>query len=203
MLMMVGIGERIRRRREELGIKQEKLAELVGTNQQTISRIESGETTHSRYMPAILRALDMHEDPPSRPTIAIPRFGGRDLPVYASARGGEGETIMDFNPIDFTARPEQLANVKKSFAMYIVGDSMAPEFEQGDLAYVNPNLPYTIGKTVLIFKEQHGETTAIVKRLVRATSEAWMLEQWNPAKKFSVSRREWPFCHRIVGKWGG
>ncbi|MCF0106212.1 MAG: helix-turn-helix transcriptional regulator, partial [Holdemanella sp.] len=40
---MAHIGERIRKRREELGMSQEELAELMGyKNRSTIAKIESG-----------------------------------------------------------------------------------------------------------------------------------------------------------------
>ena len=37
------IGEKIRKRREELGLSQDKLADLVGTNRQMVSRYENGD----------------------------------------------------------------------------------------------------------------------------------------------------------------
>jgi transcriptional regulator with XRE-family HTH domain len=47
----------IRLARESLGWSQARLAELVGTTQQTVDRIEKGETTFSRYVEPIRRCL--------------------------------------------------------------------------------------------------------------------------------------------------
>jgi transcriptional regulator with XRE-family HTH domain len=46
--IQIAIGNRIRQAREQLGITQEKLADLVGRNQRSISQLENGE----RNLPA-------------------------------------------------------------------------------------------------------------------------------------------------------
>lgn len=55
---MSDIGDRVRAGREALGISQAGLAQRVGTSQQTIDRIERGETTHSRYIVPIMSILE-------------------------------------------------------------------------------------------------------------------------------------------------
>jgi hypothetical protein len=46
---------------------------------------------------------------------------------------------------------------------------------------------------------------ATIKHLIRWTESVWHLRQWNPARgenqDFTLSRREWPKCHRVVGKY--
>ena len=58
-----------------------------------------------------------------------------DLPVYASAEGGAG-IIITSEPIDFIRRPEPLLSVRDGYACYVIGDSMSPAYEQGDLLLV-------------------------------------------------------------------
>jgi SOS-response transcriptional repressor LexA len=197
--------DEIRRRREDLGMSQARVAELANTTQQTVDRVESGVTKHSRALARILQVLGL--DPPRMtvvPTEVVPRsFASSqgDLPIYASAQGGPGEMIITYDPIDYVARPDPLATVKDGYAMYIVGDSMSPAFEQGDLALVNPHLPFRNGDDVLVFREIGADVAAILKRLVRAGANEWTLEQFNPAKRFALPRVEWPRCHVIVGKY--
>lgn len=49
----------IRAQREKLGLSQARVAELAGTSQQTVDRIERGETQASRFIPEIRRALGL------------------------------------------------------------------------------------------------------------------------------------------------
>lgn len=218
---MVGedLGESIRRRRRALKLSQARLAVLatehaqVEINQQDIHRIEHG--AFSRALPAIRQTLDILEgSPPPEPMAPVtPRAGllpkplpssRGDLPVYASARGGPGEILFNYDPVDFVGRPDPVANVRDAYAMYIVGDSMEPALEQGDLAYVNPHLPARPGADVLIFRAWEGEFAAVVKRLVRPAAETttgrWVCKQFNPVKQLEYKRVEWPKCHVIVFK---
>lgn len=60
-----GNGAAIRAKREALGWSQAKLAELAGTSQQTIDRIERGATEHSRAIPRVMDALGIEFAPPT------------------------------------------------------------------------------------------------------------------------------------------
>lgn len=55
---MASGGEMIREMREQLGVTQANLASMIGTTQQTIDRIESGETKRSRYIDLAQQALN-------------------------------------------------------------------------------------------------------------------------------------------------
>jgi len=200
------LAEKILRRREELGLSQAQLAERAGTNQQTIDRIEGG--SNSRAIPRVLEVLQLGPDATAAVTRIVPKpvpIPGertpRQLPIYASAMGGPGEIIINYEPIDYVARPDPLASVRDGYGMYIVGDSMSPAFEQGDLALVNPHLPFQRGNDVLVFREMNGDVAAIIKRLVDASRDQWTLQQFNPPKEIKVDREEWPRCHVIIGKY--
>lgn len=197
--MIMELGPEIRRRRESRGWSQEELARRTGSKQQTIVRIESGETKHSRALPRIIDLLGIAQPRPA-PSLRI-ATDTKDLPVYASAQGGPGEMVVSYEPIDYVTRPEPLASVRDGYAMYVVGDSMSPAFEQGDLILVHPHVPYRPTDDVVIFRKSNEESATIVKRLVRATADQWTLMQFTPARTFSLSRKEWPQCHVIIGKY--
>lgn len=206
------IGRRVRDARIALGMSQDDLAKAAGTTQTTVEKIENSKSTRSRFLPAVFSVLrlPLEELAPSGATVLgstiarrvpPPVTSTRDLPVYSSAEGGPGGTIFSTDPIDYVVRPDPLANVKAGYAMYVVGDSMSPAFEQGDLILINPSLPYRGGDDVLIYRVEDGAYQAAVKRLRRATPDAWQLEQFNPAKNLSLPRRDWPTCHVIIGKY--
>ena len=64
----------------------------------------------------------------------------------------------------------------ESFALMVLGDSMAPEFAEGDVIVIEPEGLATDGSFVLA---QHGGEW-IVRQLV-AAGDAWRLRPLNPA----------------------
>lgn len=205
------LGEKIRQRREELKLSQKQVADRVSIRQQSYEAIEAGRTQRSKFLPRIaqLLGLPMSElDPEITPSPETAAQQGRplisperDFPVYSAAEGGAGEIIRSSDPVDWVPRPEPVARVKDAYGLYIVGESMAPEFEPGDIALVNPALPLVGNTTCILYAEREGEARAMVKRLLRATPKEWQLRQWNPKKDFSLSRKEWGICHRVLGKY--
>src|SRR6185295_16562687 len=135
-------GELIRTRRKALGLTQSRLATAAGTNQQTIDKIEKDAIRHSRFFARIagelgLRLEELIPDAvPRQPTSAIPGTtltGARDHPVHAAAEAGKGQIIVTSDAVDWVMRPAPLANVRGGYGLIVVGESMAPELEPGDI----------------------------------------------------------------------
>lgn len=135
-------------------------------------------------------------DPP------IATVGERDLPVYGSAQGGKGMTV-DPHPLEWVKRPAPLMSVSKGFAVYVVGDSMSPAYEQGDMVFVHPGLPLNRGDDALLVNMAgaDGEWSAIVKRVIGWSDKFWKLQQFNPRRDFDEPRAAFPQAYRIVGKY--
>lgn len=205
---METIAHIVKQRREELGLSQEKLAELAGTSQATIDKIENERSLRSKFLPEIFTVLGLPieqlishgqlrtgravvMDGQHRLTAVkdetIPAsalVGVADLPIYASVRGGaiDDSVLVSPEPIDYVKRPEPLARAKNGYGLYIVGTSMEPAFRQGDLALIHPNLPPKAGDEVVVCSvDIHGEHYAIIKLLTKVTAEKWHLKQYNPA----------------------
>jgi phage repressor protein C with HTH and peptisase S24 domain len=124
----------------------------------------------------------------------------RDLPVYGAAEGGDGVMILDNEPIEYKDRPANLVGVRGAYAVYIINDSMAPAYEQGDQVNIHPARPVKPGKDALfISTDEHGTEHAMVKRLVRATDKVWRVQQFNPPKNFDLPRNVWQRALRVVG----
>lgn len=125
-----------------------------------------------------------------------------DLPVYASAEGGGGAIIITSEPIDYVRRPEPLLSVRDGYGCYVLGDSMSPAYEQGDLLLVHPGRPVRPGDDCVFVRDQpDGAQHALVKRLLRMTAEKWRVRQFNPAKDFDLDRGQWQKVQLIVGKY--
>ncbi|WP_207483156.1 S24 family peptidase [Arenibaculum pallidiluteum] len=133
--------------------------------------------------------------------------GDRDLPVYASAQGGPGTMLISYEPIEWVKRPEPLFGVPRGFALYVVGDSMTPAYEQGDSILVHPTRPPLPGDDVLVVlgAAEDGMYEAMVKRLVAMDHQRLKLRQWNPPPgeepEFEIPRVDVTGIHLVVGKY--
>ncbi len=214
---MTTIGEKIRARREQLGLSQAQLGKQAGgISQATVDKIESGQTLRSKFMPQIAQRLGIPLDeiypelaggPPADVPPPVPGrviLPDRDFPVYASAEGGPGEIIRSTDPIDFIPRPAPVAHVKEAYGLVITGESMWPEFKPGETALINPKLPVVGDEVYVFYSEIDGEGRATIKHLKRAMPDAWHVMQHNPpdgkAKEFRLPRKDWRWAHRVFGK---
>ncbi len=215
--------ELVRVYREAKGWSQTELAKRVGTNQQTIEKIESGKTKRSSFLPQIFSALGIKLEllaeggkfvvrgGESHGVLIGPESlqvsGQKDLPVYGAAQGGSsGALILSTDPVEFVARPHPLMNVRDAYGIIVVEDSMSPEFEPGDIALVHTHLPPAIGHTCVFYAEREdGTVEALIKRLRRVAADAWQVRQWNPLEgekaDFSLKKSEWQKCHLTVGRY--
>jgi SOS-response transcriptional repressor LexA len=124
----------------------------------------------------------------------------RDLPIYGAAEGGGGVMILDNAPIEYGERPANLLGVRGAFGVYIVNESMAPAYEQGDKVHVHPGRPVKPGRDALFIAEtDDGTRHAMVKRLVKVTDKAWKVQQFNPPRTFDLLRKTWQRAFRVVG----
>lgn len=224
---METFGNLVKERREALGLSQEDLAAAANTSQGTIDKIENNRSLRSRFLPAVFTALGLPLDLLSQNSPAEIHFKKQaasqanqpilskaelvkdnDLPIFASARGGliEDSMIVTSEPIDHVKRPSPLSSVRGAYGVYVIGDSMSPVYEQGDLLLVNPHVPPRPGDDVILCSANgNGEHYAIVKRLIKSTSEEWHLRQFNPPAgqegEFFLDKYDWPISHLVVGSY--
>lgn len=145
---------------------------------------------------------DVLQNPPPIPGSAL--VGARDFPIYGAAQGGaSGHLIIDFNPIQHVRRPAILEGVRNAYGIRVDGESMVPAFRAGDIALIHPHLLPEADTDVVLFDHdpKTGDAEALIKHLTGFTDKLWKLEQYNPAKKFSEHRADWPICHRVVGRY--
>lgn len=127
----------------------------------------------------------------------------KDVPVHGVAACGEdGEFELNTgNPIDFVRRPERIAGSRDAYALYVVGSSMSPWREEGQVVYVAPHQPPKIGDYVVVQLRptKGGENPrAFIKRLVRRNEREVVVEQFKPAKTRSFPAKSVANVHRII-----
>lgn len=133
------LGEKIKKRREELNLTQEELAEKLGyKSRSTINKVELGKNdlTQSKII-AYAKALDttpnylMDYDNNIEP-ISLERNVVK-IPVLGRIPAGiPMEAIEDIN--DYIEIPESwLIGGAEYFSLEIKGDSMSPRYETGDI----------------------------------------------------------------------
>ncbi|SDE45962.1 LexA family transcriptional regulator [Rhodospira trueperi] len=182
------------------------LADALGRNSAVVTRILQGKRRlKADEIPAVAAYLEL-EPPPEVARVMIERTedmraSGRDLPIYSSARGGRTGMIVTFDPIEYVTRPEPLRDVRGAFGMYVVGDSMAPAYRQGDMVLIHPHRPVNQGDDVLLVKEDgDGVNEAMVKALIAMTDDEVRVRQYNPPRDLDpIPRAEVRNVMLIVG----
>jgi phage repressor protein C with HTH and peptisase S24 domain len=126
----------------------------------------------------------------------------RDVNVYGTLVGGDdGDFMFNGDVVDRVQRPRGLANVKNAYALRLVGSSMEPKYEEGDLIYVNPDRSPSIRDFVVIEMHPIEDGTpgkAYLKRLKARTPTKFVVEQYNPPKDIEFLRSAVKVLHRVV-----
>jgi transcriptional regulator with XRE-family HTH domain len=210
--------ERLQFARKRANLKQLEVARTLGVTSQAVSQWERGEAdpANEKLRPLaklygvtvcwILGGDEPMVDEFTRPAPQI--LGPRDLKVFAAAEGGPGEMVVSTDPVELVPRPWYMHEVRDGFAVLVIGESMVPAFEPGDMAVVNPRLPPMRGKDViLIGDEQQGEFRASIKRFEGSDARYWHLRQFNPPHgqkpELTWLKKDWPKALRVVGKYYG
>lgn len=143
--------ERIKELRKKQGLTQQKLGELIGANRASISQWESGDVSPSAdYLVALAKVfgvsahwLSTGKGSPELSNVEpamIPK--GTRIPVLSYVQAGqwremcEQATTFDGNVEYVTAGG---AVGPCGFGLWVRGDSMMPQFKEGDLLIVDPD----------------------------------------------------------------
>lgn len=142
---METIGERIRLRREQLGLSQEELAKALGyKSRSSINKIELGlqKLTQSKIS-STAEALQTTpyyimgwDDAVSRAFNVVPVGKQGMRPIYGSVSAGLGEYVEGDNEILGWETVEEKYATDEFFYLRVKGDSMSPKIEDGDLLLI-------------------------------------------------------------------
>jgi SOS-response transcriptional repressor LexA len=142
---MVGIGPKIRVRRERLGWSTTKLATLSGISQSFLWRLESGKAagswdTYTKIAGALGVSVDVFF--PNRSNVVEANLGWRRIPVldYAEAGRWTGVDPLPGNEKMRESIMTDLEHPPSTFAMRLRDDSMEPNFSDGDVVVIDTTI---------------------------------------------------------------
>jgi phage repressor protein C with HTH and peptisase S24 domain len=165
--------------------------------------IEALTGTDGAPLPAPSRAAPTSINPPPTPNarigaeIDLPNRSTmrRDLPIYGTAAGSDGDGAFFINfgdVVDRTYRPPSLLGNTKAYGLYIEGLSMAPAFDHGSFVVADPTKKVRTGDNVVVIvlqgDDEHAERMAYVKEFVKQTDSDLHLKQHNPSKPLTFPR---------------
>lgn len=191
------------------GKSQRGLAAALGLDPSAINRLLKGgrqlkasEIEKVRaYLdePSTGRSADAQSDNINR---AQQGTGDRIKVLGMGECGPDGWALWNGEVVDMVPRPPFLSGAPQGYAVFATGDSMSPRYEAGDLIYIHPGKPVTPGCFVLVQvlgKAEGDGPRAVIKRLGRRSGNKVVLEQFNPAKTFTLNTAEIVSMHRVVG----
>ncbi|MCT6874822.1 LexA family protein [Frischella perrara] len=165
---MNNLGKRIKARREELGLTQQEIAEKVGIKQQSYQAIESGETKKPRNLYELSIALKcdlawlLSGKEKEINNVEMIKIISHQVPLISYVQAGiwrEICEIKDSTGFDYVMTSLELS--EKAFALEIKGDSMEPEFKEGDIIIVDPIVKPMPGEFVVAI---NGDAEATFKK---------------------------------------
>lgn len=169
---------------------REALAPILGCNPDDLRIMPKNPATPGRGNDANLNEVVAHDR----------LLGAKDFPIFASARGGPGGMIVTYDPIEYKERPAPLAGVKGAFGVYMIGESMEPVYQTGDMLLIHPTKPPRANDDVLVVtSDGRGGDLALVKRLVRQSDSNLVLRQFNPPHDFDQPLTDGTRVMLIIG----
>lgn len=92
--------------------------------------------------------------------------------------------LNDATPVDRVRRPDGLIDRPRAFALKVIGSSMAPRYEPGDVITVDPDQPAAVGADIVVALGGDGAAgrCLLLKRLVQRTPTRLRLAQFNPPR---------------------
>lgn len=160
-------GRILRRLRDAKGLTQKQAGDRIGVSESSISYWEGGVTTPK--MDNLKKLAYLYGVNPSLLVDGIdkseqlePTKGIRGkVPLISWVRAGEWQGVVDmYHPGDGEDWIETVTNTgANAFALRVKGDSMEPEFVNGDIIIVDPSRSAEHGSFVVVRMDQEAEAT--------------------------------------------
>lgn len=191
MYNLILIGERIKSTRKELGMTLDDVAKKVSVARSTIQRYEKGLITSPKIpvLAAIAQALGVNDrwimGISDDKTITNNNVNEDKIPipVLGEVAAGLGSYAQD-NIVGYIFEDRAFVNENKEYAyLKVVGDSMYPEFKDGDLVMVQCQPTVDSGSYAVVMVDND---LGVVKRIVYGNSfvELQSVNPMYPPRRF-------------------
>lgn len=122
------------------------------------------------------------------------------VPIYGQAAGGKSGAIAIGAIVDMVASPPGLEEAVGAYAVYVIGDSMEPRYEAGEMLFVHPNKPVRKGNYCVVqIEDEDGTVYGIIKRYIGQTGGELVLESLNPRETLKIPLHRVRAVGRVVG----
>lgn len=158
----MSLAARFKARRLELGMTQVEVASEAGISQQSIESIESGRTRKPRNVLELAKALKCSPDwlLNGKNIMPLAEISTRRIPILSYVQAGQFTETQAYT--DTAGDLEYVladADIPETcFALRIDGDSMQPEFKEGDIVIIDPDLCPMPGEFVVAKNNGHEAT---------------------------------------------
>ena len=186
------------------GLSENELSRRTNVPQPTINRIVTGKSRDPRR--ATLQPLLAYLFG-ERPAISnvepgpdLARYG--EIPLISWVHAGWGNEAVDLlqpgDAEEWLRCP--VGHSDHTYALRVRGDSMEPDYSEGDIVYVDPMIPPEHRKTVVVRTSEEEEVT--LKQLV-FEGERRYLKALNPhyPEPVRIVTEEDLFCGVVIGKF--
>lgn len=172
----MSLASRVKSRRLELGLTQNEAAEAAGIRQQTWQAIEDGSTLKPRNIVGIAKALKVE---PSwlidgGSMVPISDVNTKRVPLISYVQAGNlvhGKPIDSMEDVfEYILTDAHLSDC--AFAMKLQGDSMEPEFKDGDVIIVDPEIEPHPGEFVVAANGDFDATFKKYRPLMNSSKES-------------------------------
>jgi SOS-response transcriptional repressor LexA len=211
---MAHFGSRIRALRAEKGLSQEEFAQQCGLHPNTIRKVERTCAAPDEVKDATkvclahglgmsLNQLEALYHPTVQQNLGDPNHG---IPIINRVPAGEPvdyEHMELDNGIgnDYIPRIGSGVNDPTAFAFSVVGDSMTPEFCEGDTVVCSPSSVISDGDAVFVRFGSERDHTCTFKRVFDRGDEVELLPDNRRYTPMIVLKEQIDRMAKVVAKW--
>lgn len=211
---MAHFGSKIRALRAEKGLSQEEFAQQCGLHPNTLRKVERTCAAPDEIKEAtkiclahglgITRAeLDQLYKPVIQQYIGDPDHG---IPIINAVPAGEPVDYehMELDNgigVDYISRTGSGVNDPNAFAVKLVGDSMTPEFREGDIVVCSPTSKINDGDAVFVRFSSERDHTCTFKRVYDRGDEIELVPDNRRYTPLIVLKEHVDRMAKVVAKW--
>jgi SOS-response transcriptional repressor LexA len=193
---------------QEKQISQTRLSKISGVSQSYIFKILNDQIkkpsldTLEKLATALDSTVAQLNHSLELPKEADPVVGLRKVPLISWVQAGLPTPVASLDDLDkWYICPVSISN--EGFALKVRGESMEPMFYEGDIVFIDPEVPAESGRIVAAVDDGAADPEATLKKLVKDGSDYYLKAlnpEW-PGPKFQPFTQSMRIAGVAVGKY--